>query len=46
MVRGPLAVKGSLDIRTYDSKTGLNIGDINTGTKYVVVKSNSDNTDI
>ena len=46
MVRGPLAVKGSLDIRPYDSKTGLNIGDINTGTKYVVVKSNSDNTDI
>ncbi len=48
MVRGPLAVRGDLDIRVYDNNTsgGRGIGQIVPRTKYVAVKSNADNSDI
>jgi len=37
MVRGPLAVRHSLDVRPDDSKAGLDIDSINASTKYVVI---------
>lgn len=37
MVRGPLAVRGSLDIRPNDTDSGLDIDAIGSTTKYVVI---------